>query len=59
MPTANAAELAMAIPGARRTCDRSIECTMTDAGQMLGLIVVFYEFAASAMRAKTVPYMPR
>ncbi|UVJ37762.1 M55 family metallopeptidase [Arthrobacter sp. CJ23] len=59
MPTATAAELALSIPGARRTSERSVECTVTDAGQVLGLIVVFYELAASAMHAKTALFMRR
>jgi len=59
MPTASAAELAMSIPGARRTSDRSVECTVRDPGQVLGLIVVFYELAASAMYAKTALFLRR
>lgn len=52
MPTPMAAELAMSIPGTVRTSDRGVECTVTSAGDVLGLIVVFYELAASAVRAK-------
>ncbi|WP_422758710.1 hypothetical protein [Paenarthrobacter sp. C1] len=59
MPTATAAELSMSIPGARRTSDRSVECTVTDADQVLGLVVVFYELALSAMNAKAALFMRR
>lgn len=52
MPTPVAAELACGIPGARRTGDRTVGCTVSSAAEVLGLITVFYELAASAMRAK-------
>lgn len=52
MPSPVAAELAAGIPGSRRTADRGIECTVDTAAEVLSLITVFYELAASAMRTK-------
>jgi D-amino peptidase len=52
MPTPVAAEMASGIPGSVRTGDRGIECTVRTASEVLGLITVFYELGASAMRTK-------
>lgn len=52
MPTPVAAEMATGIPGCRRTADRTVRLTVRSASEVLGLITVFYELAASAMRAK-------
>ena len=52
MPTPVAAELATGIPGCHRTSDRTVRITVVEPTDLLGVITVLYELAASAMRAK-------
>ncbi|MGO4105508.1 M55 family metallopeptidase [Leifsonia sp. YAF41] len=52
MPTPLAAELALGVPGVERTGDRTIRRRAHNVSEVLGLISVNYELAASAMRNK-------
>jgi D-amino peptidase len=52
MPTPLAAEFALGIPGVERTGDRTVRRQVSTVTEVLGLINVSYELAASAMRTK-------
>jgi D-amino peptidase len=52
MPSPVAAELAACIPGCSRTTDRTIAAVLDSAEEVLGLITVLYELAASSERAR-------
>lgn len=52
MPTPLAAELAMGVPGVTRPADRTVRRQVETVSEVLGLININYEMAASAMRSK-------
>ncbi|MHA7271785.1 hypothetical protein, partial [Arthrobacter sp. HLT1-20] len=54
MPTPLAAEFALGVPGVERTGDRTVRRRVQTVSEVLGLINVNYELAASAMRSKMV-----
>lgn len=52
MPTPLAAEFALGVPGVERIGDRTVRRQVQTVSEVLGLINVSYELAASAMRSK-------
>ncbi|MGO4806833.1 M55 family metallopeptidase [Arthrobacter sp. 2MCAF15] len=52
MPTPLAAEFALGVPGVERIGDRTVRRRVQTVSEVLGLINVNYELAASAMRSK-------
>lgn len=55
MPNASAAELGALIPGVTRTADRTLEGEFASPREVLGVITICYELAASAVRSRMAP----
>ncbi|MEV8636702.1 M55 family metallopeptidase [Streptosporangium sp. NPDC051023] len=56
MPNAAAAELGALIPGIARTGDRTLEGNLTSPREVLGVISICYELAASTTKARAILY---